>query len=83
MCSFAFKFLKKATKEKQKKSHTCEEGGVHLIISVWHLLMNLKSNNLLENVRILMFTMVNFFLKKEKHLKISSFFTCVPKVIVL
>ena len=27
----------------QKKSHTCEEGGAHLRISFWHLLMNLKN----------------------------------------
>ena len=26
-----------------KKSHTCEEGGAHLTISFWHLLMNLKN----------------------------------------
>ena len=32
-----------------KKSHTCEEGGVQLRISVWHLLMNFKHNNLLKN----------------------------------
>ena len=25
-----------------RKSHTCEEGGAHLSISFWHLLMNLK-----------------------------------------
>ena len=24
------------------KNHTCEEGGAHIQISVWHLLMNLK-----------------------------------------
>ena len=26
-----------------KKSHTCEEGGAHLRISFWHLLMHLKN----------------------------------------
>ena len=26
-----------------KKSHRCEEGGTHLRISFWHLLMNLKN----------------------------------------
>ena len=31
-----------------KKSHTCEEGGAQLRISVWHLLMNLKNNYLLK-----------------------------------
>ena len=33
-------------KTKNKKSHTCE-GGAHLRISAWHLLMNLKNNYLL------------------------------------
>ena len=28
-----------------EKSHTSEEGGAHLRISFWHLLMNLKNNN--------------------------------------
>ena len=27
----------------KEKSHTCKEGGAHLTISFWHLLMNLKS----------------------------------------
>ena len=29
--------------KKSQKSHICEEGGAHLRISVWHLLMNLKT----------------------------------------
>ena len=29
--------------EANEKSHTCEEGGAHLRISFWHLLMNLKN----------------------------------------
>ena len=43
---------------KIKKSHTCE-GGAHLKISVWHLLMNLKTNSSLlptlkpQKIRIL------------------------------
>ena len=32
--------------QKKKKSHTCEEGGAHLRISFWYLLMN---NYLLNN----------------------------------
>ena len=32
-----------------EKSHTCVEGGAHLGISVWHLLINLKNNYLLKN----------------------------------
>ena len=27
-------------KLEEKKSHTCEEGGAHFRVSVWHLLMN-------------------------------------------
>ena len=34
----------------RKKSHTCEEGGAHPRISVWHLLMNLKNNYLLKKL---------------------------------
>ena len=30
-----------------KKSHTCDEGGGHLRIFVWHLFMNLRNNYLL------------------------------------
>ena len=33
-----------------KKSHTLEEGGAHLRISVLHLLMNLKNNCLWKNL---------------------------------
>ena len=33
-----------------KKSHTCEEGGAHLRICVWYLLMNLKNNYLLKKL---------------------------------
>ena len=32
-----------------KKSQNCEEGGAHLRIFVWHLLMKLKNNYLLKN----------------------------------
>ena len=37
-------------KTDDRKSHTCEEGGIHLRISVWHLLMNLKNNYLLKKL---------------------------------
>ena len=30
------------------KSHTCEEGGAHLRISFWHLLMNLKNKIIIK-----------------------------------
>ena len=33
-----------------EKSHTCEEGGAHLRISVWKLLTNLKNNYLLKKL---------------------------------
>ena len=33
-----------------KKSQTCEEGGRHLRISFWHLLMNLKKKYLLKKL---------------------------------
>ena len=33
-----------------QKPQTCDEGGVHLGISFWHLLMNLKNNYLLKKL---------------------------------
>ena len=33
-----------------KKSHTFQEGGAHLRISIWYLLMNLKNNYLLKKL---------------------------------
>ena len=33
-----------------KKSHTSEEGGAHLKIYFWHLLINLKSKYLFEKM---------------------------------
>ena len=57
-----------------KKSHTCEEGGAHLRISVWDLLMNLKNNYLsksgpTKNVRILIFTMLHFLKNIKKNIR--------------
>ena len=57
-------------KEINKKSHTCE-GGAHLRISFWHLLMNLKNKLLLkkllkwanENKIILIVTLLHFLKK--------------------
>ena len=57
-----------------KKSQTCKEGGAHFRMSVWHLLMNLKNNNLLKellsgpikNVRLLIFTMLHQNFEKIK-----------------
>ena len=51
-----------------KKSHTCEEGGAHLKISFWHLLMNMKNKlSLQKNLKwankkkiISIFTMLHF-----------------------
>ena len=59
----------------RNKNHTCEEGGAYLRISFWHLLMNLKSNDLLKktwigpikNVRILIFTMLYFLIIIKKN----------------
>ena len=33
-----------------QNSDTCEEGGAHHRISVWHLLMNLKNNIFLKTL---------------------------------
>ena len=58
------------------KSHThVKKVGTYLGISVWHLLMNLKSNYLLKkllkwankNVRILIFTILYLKKKKERN----------------
>ena len=71
----------------EKKSHTCEEGGAHLRISVWHLLMTLKNNYLLKkllkwaNIKCKNFNIYNavFFKKyKEKYLEISYLCTKNP-----
>ena len=74
-----------------QKSHTCEEGGAHLRISVWHLLMNLKNNYLKKllkwaNKKCKDFNIYNavFFRKnKEKHLETPLFYTCVPKILMI
>ena len=56
-----------------EKSHTCVEGGAHLRISVWHLLLNLKNNYLLKNwwsgpkKRCKILTLMLYFFKIEKH----------------
>ena len=61
-----------------KRSHTCEEGGAHLRISFWYLLMNLK-NKLLErllkwdNKKQNNFNIYNVaFLKKKKRKRTES-----------
>ena len=78
--------------KKKKKSHTCEEGGAHLRISVWHLLMNLKTNYLLKellkwaNKKCKYFNIYKkktIIKNKEKHLEISLFFTCVPTIFMI
>ena len=55
-----------------KKSHTCEEGGAHLRISFWHLLMNFEKPEKSE-----------FWKNEKKLLEISSFYTCVPKTTII
>ena len=75
-----------------KKSHICEEGGgAHLRISVWHLLINLKNNYLLQkllewtNKICKSFNIYNIVFKKnrEKDLEISLFYTNVPKILMI
>ena len=60
-----------------KRSHTCEEGGAHLRISFWYLLMNLK-NKLLERLlkwdskkqnNFNIYNVASFLLKKKKRKK--------------
>ena len=59
-------------KTAKKKSHTCEEGGAHLRISFWHLLMNFEKLEISE------------FWRYEKKLpEIPSFYTCVPKTTII
>ena len=57
---------------RKKKSHTCEEGGAHLRISFWHLLMNFEKPEKSE-----------FWKNEKKLLEISSFYTCVPKTTII
>ena len=54
-----------------KKSHTCEEGGAHLRISFCHLLIFEKPEK------------SEFWKIKKNLLKISSFYTCVPKTTMI
>ena len=80
---------------KFEKSHTCKEGGAHLRISFWHLLMHLKDKYSIKkllkwtnkNKIILIFTMLIFFffLKKRKTpvdiiIKILMIRSTVPKI---
>ena len=66
------KFLKGLDKDTEKKSYTCEEGGAHLRISFWHLLLNFEKPEKLE------------FWKNEKNLlEISSFYKCVPRTTII
>ena len=51
-----------------EKSHTCEEGGAHLRISFWHLLMNFEKPEKSE-----------FWKNEKKLLEISSFYRGAPK----
>ena len=71
------------------KNHT--QGRVHVRISVWHLLMNLKklfikkllkwANKECENFNI--YNVVFFKKKQRKHLELSLFYTCVPKILMI
>ena len=75
-----------------KKSHACEEGWAHLRISVWHLLMNLKKNYLLKKLfkwankkckNFNIYNVIFFKTNKVKHLEISLFYICVPKILMI
>ena len=72
-----------------KKSLTCEEDGAQLRTSFWHLLMNLKNKYLkycwsrpIKNEIILIFTMLQIFLKIKKNTWRYHHFTCVPKIMI-
>ena len=69
-----------------KKSYTCEEGGAHLRIFLWHLLMNLKNKCLFKkllkwaNEKCKNFNIYNvvFFKKKiKKIIRRYHYFTAV------
>ena len=67
---------KKSTLKKRKciliekeQSHTCGDGGEHLRISFWHLLMKPKKSEFWKN--------------EKKLLEISSLYTCVPKTTII
>ena len=73
-----------------KKSHTCEESGNHLRISVWNLLINKKHNYLLKKLlkwankkckNFNIYTVYFFKKNKEKHLDLDKlfFYICAPK----
>ena len=75
-----------------EKSHTFEEGGAHLRLSVWDLLINLKNNYLLKkllkwaNRKCKDFSIYDVaFIKKQKkkQLEISRFYTCIPKMLMI
>ena len=57
---------------KLEKLHTCEEGGAHLRISFWHSLMNIEKPEIPK-----------FWKNEKKLLKISSFYTCIPKTTII
>ena len=73
----------KKNNTKLRKSHTCQEGGTHHIISFWYLLTNLKNKYLLKRLlkkankkqnNLNIYNVAFFVLKnKEKHLEISLF----------
>ena len=73
------------------KNYTREESGAHLKISFWHLLLNLKNKYLLKKCWngprkskiILIFAMLHLKKKINKHQKISLFYTCVPKILMI
>ena len=53
------------------KSHTYEEGGTHIRISVWHLLMSFEKPE------------SEFWITEKTLLDVLSFYTCVPKSTII
>ena len=65
--------LEQRIKYVQSQENHTREGGTHLRISFWHLLMNFEKK---RKIRILKKW-------KKKLLEISSLYTCVPKTIII
>ena len=66
------KILKEFDKDTEKKSHTCDESGERDRISLCHLLTKFEKLEKSE-----------FWKNEKKLLKTSSFYTCVPKTIII
>ena len=58
------------------KSHTCEEGGAHLRISFWHLLMNFekpeKNQNFEKNLQKIVGDIIILHMSTKNHNQVQS-----------